>query len=229
MKIDLAQKAVNAALSGEWEEAIRLNEQIVLHNPQDLDALNRLAKAYAECGRAELAKKSSKKVLEIDPFNTIALKCIDKWSGKGNGTLRTVNLLTEDFIEEPGRTKIVTLMHIGPVSLLNTLDSGDEVKLNPHGHRLSVVTQDGRYIGKLPDDIAAKLKGMIKLGNSYTAVIKSITSHEVKVFIREVKTCPELADVPSFSTEKIDYVSFTPPEFVHKKSDIEIHEELEEI
>jgi tetratricopeptide (TPR) repeat protein len=226
MKEDLAQKAVSAALSGNWEEAVRLNEELVSNNPNDIDALNRLAKAFAESGKIDSAKKTSKKVLELDPFNTIASKCVNKWSGIGNGhNARSVNLLTEDFIEEPGRTKIVTLMHVGPQQLLNTLDSGDEVKLNPHGHRLSVVTSDGKYVGKLPDDIAARLKSMIKMGNAYSAVIKSISDDQVKVFVRETQSCTQLADVPSFPTEKIDYVSFTPPEFVHKKEDIELHEE----
>jgi|SRR3990172_9672655 len=228
MKEDLAQKAVIAALSCNWEEAVRLNEELVSITSDDIDALNRLAKAYAEMGKVEKAKKMSKKVLDIDPFNNIASKCINKWSGIGNGTnLRSANLLTEDFIEEPGRTKIVTLMHVGPQILLNSLDSGDEVKLNPHGHRLSVITSDGKYVGKLPDDIAARLKSMIKMGNSYSAVIKSISDHQVKIFVRETQSCTKLADVPSFPTEKIDYVSFTPPEFVHKKEDIILHEEEE--
>ena len=117
----------------------------------------------------------------------------------------------------------------GPQRLLNNLDSGDEVRLNPHGHRLSVLTPGGKYVGKLPDDIAAKLKSMMKMGNIYSAVIKSVIENEVKVFIREVKTCPALSDVPSFSTEKIDYISFTPPEFVHRKEDIELHEDQDEI
>ena len=228
MQVDPAQKAVAAALSGNWEDAIRLNEDLIALNPNDIDALNRLAKAYAECGQVELAKKTSNKVLELDPFNPIAQKCVNKWSF-GKEMSRSANLMTEDFIEEPGRTKIVTLMPPGPQRLLNNLDSGDEVRLNPHGHRLSVLTPGGKYVGKLPDDIAAKLKSMMKMGNIYSAVIKSVIENEVKVFIREVKTCPALSDVPSFSTEKIDYISFTPPEFVHRKEDIELHEDQDEI
>ena len=80
MQVDPAQKAVAAALSGNWEDAIRLNEDLIALNPNDIDALNRLAKAYAECGQVELAKKTSNKVLELDPFNPIAQKCVNKWS-----------------------------------------------------------------------------------------------------------------------------------------------------
>jgi hypothetical protein len=29
----------------------------------------------------------------------------------------------------------------------------------------------------------------------------------------------KLADIPSFSSEKIEYISFTPPELVHNKED----------
>ncbi len=41
----------------------------------------------------------------------------------------------------------------------------------------------------------------------------------MKVFIREVKRPNNYFNVPSFTSEKIDYISFTPPELIHKKDE----------
>ena len=108
------------------------------------------------------------------------------------------------------------------------LDAGDEVKLNSHAHKVSVNTFDGKYIGKLPDDISARLRKLISLGNEYQVFIKSIDKNCIKIFIRETKRVSSLSDTPSFSSERIDYVSFTPPELVHRKEEFEIDPEQEE-
>jgi tetratricopeptide (TPR) repeat protein len=226
MEKDLAQKAVEAALKGNWEKAIELNKKIIKATPKDTDALNRLARAHAELGDLPKAKKNSAKVLKIDPFNKIAQKCLDKWKGLKKGeTIRSASSSASAFIEEPGKTKIVPLLHVGSEKITAKLDSGDEVKLNPHGHRVSVITQEGKYIGRLPDDIGAKLKKLMKLGNTYKVLIKSTNMSEVKVFIREIKSNPKLKDIPSFSNEKIDYISFTPPGLVHKKESVYLIED----
>jgi len=72
-------------------------------------------------------------------------------------------------------------------------------------------------VGRLPDDISARLRKLISLGNTYKVLIKSVNQEEVKVFIREEARAQKLADTPSFAPEKLDYVAFTPPELVHKK------------
>ena len=84
-------------------------------------------------------------------------------------------------------------------------------------HRISVCSSQNKYIGRLPDDLSAHLGKLIRRGNEYQVLIKSSEPQEVKVFIRETKRVKELADIPSFSTEKINYISFAPPELVHKK------------
>ena len=130
----------------------------------------------------------------------------------------------------PGKTKIASLMHLGSPKILAKIDAGDEVFLNTHCHKVYVSTKDGKYIGRISDDLSARLRRLIQLGNVYQVCIKSIKNTEVKIFIREVVRSKKLSDTPSFTTEKIDYVSFTPPELVHNKieSDYEISESEEE-
>lgn len=222
MTRQLAQEAVNHALSGDWEKAIEINDLILKEDSDDVDALNRKAKALAEIGKLKLAKETAQKVLKIDPFNSIAQKSIKKWSSlKGKNVSNSGPSHPQNFLEEPGKTKIVKLLYLGAESVLAQIDNGDEVLIKPSGHRLTIETIDGKHVGRLPDDLSARLKRLINHGNEYQVFVKSADTECVIVFIREVKRSEKLKDVPSFSAERIDYVSFTPPELVHKKDDME--------
>ncbi|MEK7550748.1 MAG: hypothetical protein AAB535_03110 [Patescibacteria group bacterium] len=214
METALSQKAIQEALSGNWNEALKSNFLILKENPKEVDALNRCARAHKELGQILKARQFAHKVLKIDSVNPIALKCLERWK-----TLKTTDksfpssISTESFLEEPGITKIVPLMHLGDIQVLAKLDSGDEVNFQVHPHRVSVITQDKKYIGRLPDDLSARLRKLIKLGNIYQVLVKNVEGHDVKIFIRELKT----TGIPSFPIEKIEYVSFTAPELVHKE------------
>ncbi len=222
MDFDLTQKAVALALTGNWDEAIKLNKQILIENPKDTDALNRLARAYAESGKIDEAKKTAEKVLKIDPFNRIATKSINKWKSlKTSSTLSHNNTnghsLPNVFLEEPGKTTICSLLYPGDAKVVATLDCGDEVFLAPANHRVSVNNIDGKYIGRLADDLSARIRKFLKSGNEYRVFVKSIDDTQVKVFIKEIKRAEKLQDLPSFPAEKLEYATFTQPELVHKK------------
>jgi tetratricopeptide (TPR) repeat protein len=218
MDIDLAQKAVSAALESNWEKAVKLNEEILTASPGDIDALNRLSRAYSELGNLPKAKKFAEKVLKLDPFNSIATKALTRWKGLVRADTHSSPVTGADaFLEESGKTKIVSLLYLGDAKVIAKLDAGDEVSITPRSHRVSVTTLDGKYIGRLPDDISSRLRKLISMGNEYKVLLKSYQPGEVKVFIRETKRAEKLSDVASFPPEKIDYVSFTPPELVHKK------------
>lgn len=228
MDQNLAQKAISVALEGNWEKAIEINKAILKENSDDTDALNRLARAFAELGDMAIARKTAQKVLKIDPFNPIASKALLRWKGLRRGdTHKSQPSKPEVFLEEPGRTKIVSLIHLGSSGVVAKLDSADEVNLNTNSHRISITTPDGKYIGRLPDNLSARLKKLTRLGNEYRAFIKAVDKGDVKIFIREVKRSEKLKDIASFSSEKIDYVSFTPPELVHKRQEIGEDEEEE--
>lgn len=218
METTLAQKAIAEALAGNWAEAIKLNLQIIKAAADDVDALNRLAKAYSETGKMDLARKTANKVIEIDPINSIAKKCLEKWKVAKDikNHSHSTTITTDAFLEESGKTKIVHLVNTGDDQVFATLNPGEEVKMSCYSHKVSVATDNGKYIGRLPDDIAARIRNLIKYGNKYQVLIKSVQPKEVSVFIKEIERGAEAPDTPSFPTEKIEYVSFTPPELVHK-------------
>jgi tetratricopeptide (TPR) repeat protein len=214
METSLAQKAVSFALVGEWEKALEVNLEILSDNPGDVDALNRLARCYSEMGKGDKAIATTQKVLKIDPINSIAQKCLLKWKSVRPGEFHKFCTQSgEAFLEESGKTKMITLLNPGDSSIFANLNSGDEVKLAAFAHKVSVVDGSGKYIGCLPDDLAARLRNFMKKGNKYQVLIKSIDSKDTTVLIRELEN---KTGVASFPPEKIDYVTFTPPELVHR-------------
>lgn len=228
MNDTLAQKAISQALEGNWEEAVKTNRKILKEDPQDLASLNRLAKAYLELGEISKARSSAKKVLKLDPFNKIATRALEKWKGLKNGE-NSKSALTpaEAFLEDPGKTKIFRLMHVGNPDILATLDSGDQVNLNYHCHRIEVKTANGKHVGKLQDDISARLKKLVKMGNQYSALIKTVEPNEVTIFIREVKKGNKVKNVVSFPIEKLDYIPYVSPKLL-KRNKIEGLNSVEE-
>jgi tetratricopeptide (TPR) repeat protein len=229
MNSTLAQEAITHALNGEWEKALEINNQIVATNPDDVDALNRIARAYSELGDIKKAREIVQKVLAIDPFNTIAKKARDRWQGLKNGEVSSSSPVNSQvFLEEPGKTKIISLMHLGSPESIAELDAGDEVEFNSTAHRVSVCNKNGKYIGRLQDDLSARLRSLITLGYEYKIFIKSVDKNEIKVIIREQKRPIKFADNPSFTAEKINYVSFTSPELLNRQ-DNEIEDDAEDI
>ena len=211
-----AQTAINMALSGNWKEAIKINSEILGETPEDVEALCRLARAYTELGKISKAREATKKALEIDPVNPIALKFQEKLkSAKSTASIFNAQTQPESFLEEPGKTKLITLLNICKGESFADLDPGEEVKLCSLPHKIAITTMKGKYIGKLPDDIAARLRNLIKEGNKYQVLIKSVEPGAITVFIRELERGLKVANIASFSPEKIEYVAFTPPELIH--------------
>lgn len=224
-----AQKAISLALQGSWKEAIEANKKILAENPADIDSLNRMARAYSELGDISQARKCAEQVIKIDPINTIAVKSLEKWKKLTKvEKAQDITAQPDSFLEEPGRTKLISLLHTGDETIFASLTPGEEVKLVPSAHRLSVMTGSGKYIGRLPDDLAARLNSLMKEGNKYLVLVKSIGHREIDVFVKELERGEKVKDINSFPPEKIDYVSFTPPELVHAEAPIEIGEDLED-
>jgi tetratricopeptide (TPR) repeat protein len=232
----LAQRAVEEAIKGNWLEAQKLNEEILEEDNKNREALNRLARAYSELGKIPKAIATYKKVLKVDPYNSIAQKALsrleaikDKPIKKPNGHGNGISFLSSSiFIEEPGKTKAATLLHLGGPKILASLDAGEKVKFSIQSHRVSVVNYSDEYIGRLTDDLANRIIKFTRMGNEYAVFIRSVTP-EVKVFIKEVRRCAELKDTPSFpSSEKPGYVSFTSPDSIHdERPDTQTTEEVD--
>lgn len=216
MTSQLAQQAIAAAMSGNWEEAERLNLEILNITPQDVDSFNRLGRAYLEQGKKKDAQKTFKKVLSIDKYNRIAEKNLEALKGLKVKRNNKVTIAPDLFIEEPGKTKTVTLIKVADKKAVVSLSIGEELKLQARKHSIACLGQNGDYIGRLPDDLSQRLTKLIAGGNKYQAHVRALDFPEVKIFVRELKRAKRLADYPSFPVKgEASYLAFIPPELVH--------------
>lgn len=208
----LRDKAIQTALVGDWNAAITTNKQLLDENPKDIDALNRLALAFTVVGKVNKAKTTYQQVLKIDPLNPIALRNLKNLktskTPKGQSTLGLA--LSNNFIEESGKTKVVDLINLAPASVIQHLRTGEVVNLTIRRSKLFILKGEksgeagsrsaGEYIGVLPDDIGKRLIKFINAGNRYEAYLKSVNPHKVIVFIKEVKRVARFKNQPSFLT-----------------------------
>ncbi len=205
----LHQLAIDAAISSHWEEALTLNQQIIELEPTNIDALNRLARAYFELGNFTDSKKYYQLSLKTDPYNQIAAKflkrieafdkhgqseTLKKMLTKSNGHIFSPDL----FIEEPGKTKVVSLLKVAEPQKLSLLSSGDEVILVAKARGVSVTDLNGEYLGVVPDDVSFQLLRLMKGGNKYKAYVKTIKTNGLSLLIREAYRSARFKNQPSF-------------------------------
>ncbi len=183
--MDLAHDAIQAALNQDWSKAVELNEKIVNTDETDIGALLRLAHAYFEKGDSLSSQKIAQKALTIEPENKLAQKCIERCSvGRttdGTPQVRKTNL--KAFLETPGKTRLVHLVNLGQPKTLTSLCSGEPVQLDVNSRHVSVETTDGVHVGRLPDDVAAKIGANKHL--RFWAAIKYAGPTEVSIVIHE--------------------------------------------
>lgn len=208
---NLSQQAISAALSHDWNKAVTLNENILKENDKDTDALNRLAYALTQLGKIVLAKKIYHRTLTVDRFNHIAQKNLDrlslikKTSKYISSQLNKPCFTPDQFIEEPGKTKTISLKNVAPMSILSRLHIGDFVILFPKKYSVEIRDQNKTYIGALPDDVAFRLIRFLKSGNQYQTCIKNIQKNNISVFIREIKRSKKFVHQPTFITLCYEY------------------------
>jgi hypothetical protein len=198
----LKDKAIQAMLAGDWKNAVTLNESLIDESPKDIDALNRLAYVFTILGKIKNAKLAYKKVLKIDVLNQIATRNIKKLTelapkqiAKSFSSIKCVNSI---FLEETGKTKIISLVNTAQPKIICLLTTGQPVEITTKRSRIFVQDQNGQYLGVLPDDLGRRLIKLIKGGNTYSAYVKSAAGHNVCIFIRETKRASKYKNQPSF-------------------------------
>jgi hypothetical protein len=198
----LKDKAIQAMLLGDWKNATALNKALLEEDPKDIDALNRLAYAFTILGKIREAKTTYKKVLKIDILNQIATRNIKKLTEAGPRqiakSLSSIKGVSNTFLEETGKTKIISLVNTAQPKIITLLNTGQPVVITIKRSKVFIQDQGKQYLGVLPDDIGRRLIKMMKGGNAYSACVKSATEHNVCVFIKETKRTSKYKNQPSF-------------------------------
>src|SRR4030042_1322664 len=205
----LTGDAVKAALNNDWETALTLNEGLLKKYPKDTNIMNRLARSLSETGKASQAKKIYQDVLKLDPYNSIAEKNLHRLStirtsGKEDSKTNTSQVRADVFLEEPGKTVVVSLTDTAMSKVFAALQTGDKVSLIPHRNDITVVSSDKQRIGKVESGIAKIVSSNTRTGSKFDAFIKSIVikgsqkkeASEVKIFIRETERASSVTNPP---------------------------------
>lgn len=205
---ELNSRAIDSALNCRWEEAVSLNQQLLKLNPESTESLNRLAKAYFELGKYSTAKKTYNEVLKIDPYNAIAQKNLKKVSSIKksdgdfvNGNNHSMTISPALFLEEPGITTLVNLVKVAEPQKLLTLSPGAVVNLIEKKRGISVSDSNNQYLGAFPDDSAYHLLKLLKGGNKYQVIIKSVRANGLTILIREIYRSKRFRNQASFLDE----------------------------
>lgn len=197
----LADLAIRLALENRWEEAVAANRQLLELEPNTVEALNRLGKAYTELGHYAEARTAYARSLELDRTNTIAQKNVARLEKVLEDVAPPETRERVDprlFIEEPGKTGHAALIEIGEASVLAKMSAGDQVTLRAEGRQLKTYNAQGEYLGEVDPRVGLRLLDLMESGNRYIAALTQFNERGAQVFIREEYQDPRLAGRLSF-------------------------------
>jgi tetratricopeptide (TPR) repeat protein len=208
----LEQQAVDAAVARDWQKAVDFNKQILKIDSEHISTYLRLGFAYMQLNSIEDAKKYYRKVLKLQPNHRIASENLEKLEILEKKKKKQVNTLSPIldpnlFLEIPGKTKTVHLVHLGQKEELAGLSVGQEVELKLRKRKIEVRTLDDEFIGYLPDDVSKRLMYFIKEKSIYKTYIKESSLNDVSVFIKEEKKGTRVNHYPSFPQNPHTYLS----------------------
>jgi tetratricopeptide (TPR) repeat protein len=198
----MAEQAVAAALEADWTRAAELNAKILEASPDDVEARNRLGRAYIEQGKLEEARAAFAEVIKAEPYNSIAIRNAQRVSQliehKSKANVTTSKTQPRLFIEDMGKTGILRLINPAPPHIIAKYSPGAEAQLREQEGLLAVHARDGELLGFLEPKVGRRLIDMIRTGNQYVAAIVSNDQANARVAIREIFQSAENASRISF-------------------------------
>ncbi len=216
-KNKMVSQAINSALTGAWAQAVKCNLDILKLNNEDCETLNRLGQAYKALGQANKSLLQYKKVLKYDKYNKIALRNIEVLKNSNYKTINNLPMqkLSNDlFLEEVGKTKLVSLINLAPSSHLLMIVPMQKLQLIIKRKSVFIEDMDDNYLGSLPDDLSYRMIKFLNSGYKYDCIAKSIEKNSLHVIIREIQRSKRLNNQPTFplGTNEHDYMVINSPE-----------------
>jgi len=208
-----AEDAVQLAIAGKWDDAVKLNKFIIDSFGADEESQNRLGKALSELGKLKDAKSAYEVALKLNPMNSIAKKNAarintllhQKEGLKVGGTRVDLNL----FVEEMGKT-VITTLESSSLDICSKVAAGDVAELRADGDGIVAETSRGVRLGLLEAKLARRLIKFMRGGNRYQAGVTSCDGSAVKLIVRETYQDPRFAGKPSFPMRRKREVEFRP-------------------
>jgi tetratricopeptide (TPR) repeat protein len=226
LRRQMSEKAITLAMKGQWKEAIAINQSIIEVIPTDVDAYNRLGKAFMELGDLAQAKNAYNKALELDHNNSIAKKNLNRLEQMEITKVKikdTRPKATPDlFIGEVGKAGVVNLTQLAPPLVLTKVMAGDKINLKVSGNHLVAENEQGEYLGAVDNQHGFRLAKLMNGGNKYAAAVVSLDTNKMRVIIREVFQDPGQVGRLSFPAKALE--DFQP----HVKDTLLRHGETDE-
>ncbi len=209
-----AEDAVQLAIAGNWDDAVKLNKFIIDNLGPDEESQNRLGKALSELGKLKDAKAAYEAALKLNPLNSIAKRNAARINAllhqkeglKVGGTRVDLNL----FVEEMGKTVITILDGAGAGDICSKVAAGDVAELKIEGDGIVAETSRGVRLGTLEAKLARRITKFMRGGNRYQAGVTSCEGSIVKLIVRETHQDPKFAGKPSFPMRRKREVEFRP-------------------
>lgn len=229
LKQQRSKEAIDLAMQGRWNEAINVNGEIIEAFPDDVDAYNRLGRAYMETGQYSKAREAYGRAVELDPYNAIAnrnLRRLNDLQDADDADVDEEGVEPHHFIEEIGKAGVVTLYELAPKETRARMVAGDKVYLKIEGSYLTVENSRGVYMGRVESKYAQRLIRLMLGGNKYTASVVKSTMDAMTVIIRETYQDPSQAGKLSFPPKGMEEVRPYSDRLI--AADAELDEESEE-
>ena len=208
----LDREAVDLALKGDWDRAAQVNRAILELFSDDVEAMNRLAKALIELGSYEEAGSVLDHLGEVAPYNNIArknrarleqMRAQVKTNDRAVATslhARRAAGAPQLFIGESGKSATTGLRQTPRRLSLALISPGDPVSLRLEHHALNAYADDGKYLGQVDPRLGHRLSRLIEGGNTYEAAVIGVNDEGISIIIHETHRDRSLQHVASFPT-----------------------------
>jgi len=201
IKQQRSKEAIDLAMQARWQDAVNVNKEIVKDYPDDVDAFNRLGRAFMELGRYKQAREAYESAVKLDPYNAIAgrnIRRLNDLKDTGKAEVETEKVEPQQFIEEIGKAGVVTLIELAPKEKRAYVVAGDKVVLKAAGSVLTVESGRGEYIGRAEPKHAQRIARLMQGGNKYSAVVVRSSADGMTVMVRETFQHPSQVGKLSF-------------------------------
>jgi tetratricopeptide (TPR) repeat protein len=209
-KRQLVADAILAATEGRWSDALSLNDQMLERFPRDAEALNRKGRALIELRQLESARSAYHDALKSDPANMIARRNLqrlemlyNRTEGQSEGAARESSLLPRSnvFVEEIGKTWVDELANPAELTHLAEVSPGDQLVIEAVDGKVYIRSVDGLTLGEVGSPVGERMAQLIAGGNRYEAYALGISSHSLRIIIREIYRHPSQATDISFKEQ----------------------------
>lgn len=195
------RQAIDLALQSRWEEAVKVNQEILSLNPGDAETYNRLGKALLELGIYDEAKEAFREALAAKPSNKIAHKNLERLEHiqtVAPAAKREEKLSASIFLEEKGKTCVTQIQNLCSQETLSNVRAGHTVFPIIQENTIVIESSRGEHLGQLEPRLAFRLRRLMQEGNEYAAAVTSATEQELSIIIRETYQHPSQAGIVSF-------------------------------